>query len=171
MTDRLAAHRPCVTVLSPNAVDAVRCAGGLICDRVRLGWRVTVLVPADEDTRSLRILGADVADIDAPPDGLRDRRSALVASGALYANDREARSEIDSALATKTIEVLVWGAAMPAELDRGAKVVSYRLSGAARAFKTHALIAAGLPANDVATETFRTKCAPELIARELDVAG
>jgi hypothetical protein len=171
MTDRLAAQRPYLCVLSPNAVDAVRSAGGLICDRVRLGWRVTVLVPASEDTLSLRILGAEVADIDAPPDGLRDRRSALVASGALYANDRVARSEVDSALATRTTEVLVWGAAMPAELDRGAKAVSYRLSSAARAFKTQALIAAGLPADGIVTETFRTKCALELIARELDVAG
>jgi hypothetical protein len=60
---------------------------------------------------------------------------------------------------------------MPAELDRGAKVVSYRLSSAARAFKTQALIAAGLSTDGIGTETFRTKCAVELIARELDVAG
>ena len=166
-----AAQRPCVSVLSTDVVDVVRSAGGLICDRVRLGWRVTVLIPAGEDTRSLRILGADVTDIDAPPDGLRDRRSALVASAALYSNDRAARSEVESALATKTTEVLVWGAALPTELDHGSKAVSYRLSSAAQAFKAQALIALGLPLEDSSTEIFRTKCARDLIARELDVAG
>ena len=44
-----------------------------------------------------------------------------------------------------------------------------RCGGAA--FKAQALIALGLPLEDISTEAFRTKCARDLIARELDVAG
>ena len=157
--------------MSADAADVVGCAGGLIFDRVRLGWLVTVLIPAGSDSRPLQILGAEVADIDAQavPD---EHRSALLASCALLVEDGNARSEVEAALATKTTEVLMWGRALPAGLDRDGKSVTYRLSSAARAFKTQALIAAGLPIERMEPiEAYRTTCTLDLIARELDVAG
>lgn len=67
--------------------------------------------------------------------------------------------------------MLVWGVGSTGGLD-AARSVTHRLSGAALAFKAHALLAADLPATPVAsTEVFRTTCALDVIARELDVAG
>lgn len=157
--------RPYLAVLAADAHDVVESAGGLICDRVRQGWRVTIRVPAGADMRPLRVLGADIED-GAPE---RDLRTALLTSAALYTTDRSIRSEVDAALATKTTEVLLWGTAA----DLGAvRSVTHRLSGAALAFKFQALLAAALPAAAVEpTEAFRTACALDVIARELDVAG
>jgi hypothetical protein len=172
MMDDTCALRPGLLVMSKNVADAVHGVGGLIFDRARLGWQVTVLVPAGADARPLAILGAELAGLAATPGGHRQRRAALVASSALYIDDRRARSEVESALATRATEVLVWGRALPGALDRGSRSVTYRLSGAARAFKAQALVAAGLPIEHMEpVETFRTSCSPEVLARELDVAG
>jgi hypothetical protein len=172
MDDVASAQWPYLSVMSTGVDDAVQSAGGLIFDRAKLGWRITVLLPAGEDTRPLRILGADVADVAAPPTELRDHRTALAASAAMYAHDRSTRSEVDTALATKTTEVIVWGTTFPDDLERGSKLISYRLSRAALVFKGHALAAAGLdPLSIEPTESFRTTCAPALIARDLYVAG
>jgi hypothetical protein len=168
--DDTSALRPGLLVMSKNVADAVHGVGGLIFDRARQGWQVTVLVPAGADARPLGILGAGLAGLAATPGG--QRRTALVASSALYIDDRRARSEVESALATRATEVLVWGRALPGALDRGSRSVTYRLSGAARAFKAQALLAAGLPIEHMEpVETFRTTCAPGVLAREFDVAG
>jgi hypothetical protein len=166
------ALRPGLLVMSKDVPDAVHGVGGLIFDRARLGWQVTVLVPVGADARPLGILGAEVAEHPATPGAHWQRRTALVASTALYIDDRRARSEVESALATRATEVLVWGRALPGALDRGSRSVTYRLSVAARAFKAQALLAAGLPIEHMEpVETFRTTCAPEVLAREFDVAG
>ena len=172
MDDSAAAQWPYLSVMSTSVGDAVQSAGGLIFDRVKLGWRITVLLPAGEDTRPLRILGADIADIAAPPAEHRDHRTALAASASMYAHDASTRAEVDTALATKTTEVILWGAPLPGNLGRGSKAISYRLSRAALVFKGHALAAAGLDAASIEpTESFRATCAPGLIARDLNVAG
>jgi hypothetical protein len=172
MDDRAVARWPTLSVMSTGVADTVRFAGGLIFDRVKVGWRVTVLLPVGEDTRALRILGADVADIAVPPAELRDIRTALAASAAMYACDASTRSEVMTALATKTTEVIVWGAALSDDIEHGSRLISYRLSRAALAFKSHALAAAGLdPLSIESTETFRTTCARNVIAPDLNVAG
>lgn len=173
-SDTPRARRPSLTVMSPDPHAAVLGAGGLIYDRVRLGWRVTVLVPNGTATRSLHILGAEVADLTAPPAELRETRTALLVAADLYADDRRVRSDVDSALATKTTEVLQWGRpfATAADGDRRDRLVAHRLSSAALAFKRQALLAAGLPNTLLdPTEQFSTRCALDVLARELDVAG
>lgn len=170
MPDKPTVQRPYLAVVGSDAADIVPHAGGLICDRVRQGWRVVILVPTDTDSRAthpLRILGADICPLDAPPDGLRDARTALMTSASLYATDRAIRSDVDAALAAKSVEVLVWGS--PA--GPRTTTVAHRLSAAASAFKAHALAAAGLDQPVGATESFHTRCATHVIARELDVAG
>lgn len=165
VTDRLAVVRPYLTVLAADPCAVVESAGGLIYDRVRQGWRVTIHVPAGADTLPLRVLGADI-DNGAPE---RDLRTAVLTSAELYTTDRCIRSEVEAALATKTTEVLLWGTAA----DLGAlRSVTHRLSAAALAFKARALLSAALPATTVEpTEAFRTACALDVIARGLDVAG
>lgn len=167
MQDKPTVRRPYLAIVATDPSDVVANAGGLICDRVQQGWRVLVLLPAGTDTRALRILGADTAPLQSPPDDLREARTALMTSATLYAGDRTVRSDVDSALATKSTEVLMWGTRSLAN----ATGVSHRLSAAAVAFKTHALRAAALPERVGSTESFHTKCAPDVIARELDVAG
>jgi len=77
-----------------------------------------------------------------------------------------------AALATKTTEVILWGPEFPADLERGGRQITYRLSRAALVFKGHALAAAGLDPGSIAlTETFGTTCARSVIAPDLDVAG
>ena len=170
--DDTTALRPGLVVMSKNVAEAVQGAGGLIFDRARLGWHVTVLVPPGADARPLNILGAEVAEMASATARPRQHPTALVASSALYIDDRRVRSGVESALSTRTTEVLVWGRALPVGLDRDSRSVTYRLSAAARAFKPHALLAAGVATDHMETvETFRTTCAPDVLARELDVAG
>ncbi len=52
-------------VVATSAVDVVQSAGGWLYDRVMAGWEVTVLLPRGCDTRSLRILGVAVSDLQA----------------------------------------------------------------------------------------------------------
>jgi hypothetical protein len=171
-TESVEAQWPFLSVMSSSVGDAVQFAGGLIFDRVKVGWRVTVLLPATDDIRALRILGADVADIADPPTQLRERRTAVAASAAMFTHDASTCSEVKAALATKTTEVILWGPEFPADLERGGRQITYRLSRAALVFKGHALAAAGLDPGSIAlTETFGTTCARSVIAPDLDVAG
>src|SRR5580692_6172670 len=52
-------------VVAASAVDVVQSAGGWLYDRVMAGWEVTVLLPDSRDTRSLRILGVRVLDLES----------------------------------------------------------------------------------------------------------
>ncbi len=58
--------------------DAVRSAGGWLCDRVRAGWNVTVTVPDGADVRPLTILGVATRsagdDVPEPSDRRRCQR-------------------------------------------------------------------------------------------------
>lgn len=155
MNNQDAVRAPFLRVTAPNVADAVRSAGGLMFDRARLGWRVIVSVSEDQDTRALRVLGAEV---DQPTDD------------PLPASSRPADSrDGPTALTAESTEVTVWGAALP--VDNDSSVVSYRLSRAAQVFKAQALIAAGLAESVEPTETFSTPCPPHLIASDLTVAG
>jgi hypothetical protein len=169
-----AARAPFLRVMAPTVADVVRSAGGLVFDRVRLGWRVVVVVPGDavpgdEDTRALRVLGVEVGDHSADPADPADPPTALAAAGTLYEGDPVTRSEVDAALATKSTEVIAWGPAEDLAGDRSA--VSYQLSRAAQVFKAHALAAAGVVEPVQPTEAFWTSCAAHVIASDLTVAG
>lgn len=160
---------PFLRVMAPTVADAVRSAGGLVFDRVRLGWRVVVEVPGDDDPRALRVLGVEVGDHTADHPDHPDRPTALAVADTMYADDPATRAEVDAALATKSTEVIVWGSAEYLDGDRS--VVSYRLSRAAEVFKAHALVAAGVFEPVECTETFWTSCAAHVIASDLTVAG
>lgn len=110
-------------VIGLDVADVVCSAGGWLCDRVLAGWDVRVTLTDDGDPRPLRILGL----------GCGERRSepvALAVAGTLSGH----------ALRLGHAEVTVWGA------DRltGLQPVRHVVSAAARAFKAHALVAAGL---------------------------
>jgi hypothetical protein len=156
-------------VLSPVPDDAVRFAGGLIFDKVASGWDVVVLLPNGDDSMPLRILGATVGDLDdhAFVESL-DSATALVAPA--DGGDERTRSLTGSALTDSRTEVVFWGGTPSALNIHSFNTIDYRMSTAARAYKTHALAAAGFDTEPgVFVETFvsargRSQTAADLMA-------
>jgi hypothetical protein len=145
-------------VVAPTVLDAVRFAGGWVYDRVTAGWDVTVLVGDDEDARPLKILGAEVRDLESVLVSWEDRPhpQTVAVAADLFDRDARVRQGVLEALEQGATEVTLWGEGLPAELDESVDSVQHQLSAAARAFKAQALAAANDPAADVGhTETFR----------------
>jgi len=146
-----------LNVVASTTADVVSWAGGWLWDRARAGWDVNVLVADGGDPRPLAILGATAVDLD---EGLASmvrnasRVGALAVSADLLAADTRVREEIVRVLKRGLTEVVVWGQQWPAELGRQADPVQHRVSQAARAFKSHALVAADVSSDSVTpTET------------------
>ncbi|MBF6170006.1 hypothetical protein [Nocardia blacklockiae] len=147
-----------LAVVASTAVEAVRHAGGWLCDRTMAGWEVTVLLADATDVRPLRILGAAVLDLErslASP--VHDTwPHAVAVDPGLFAADARVRRGVLDCLDHGLIEVALWGGTLPEELDTRLGAVRHPLSVAARAFKTAALTAAGEPAAEVGgAEVFR----------------
>jgi hypothetical protein len=146
-------------LVAPTVLDAVRFAGGWVCDRVMAGWDVTVLIGDDADVRPLEILGAEVRDLESVLASWEDRPhpQTIAVAADLFDRDSRVRKGVLTALEQGATEVTLWGERLPAELDNSVDSVQHQLSAAARAFKAQALAAA----NDSAaaavgdTETFR----------------
>jgi hypothetical protein len=157
-TDRAPANpilRYRLNVVASTTEDVVHSAGGWLCDRARAGWDVNVLVPGGGDPQPLTILGATTQVLH--DDFLSMVRSAsrveaLAVSADLLAADTRLRDEVVRVLKRGLTEVTVWGQQWPAELGKQADSVQHRVSAAARAFKSHALVAADVSA-DAATAT------------------
>lgn len=152
--DDIPAYR--LDVVGVDAADVVESAGGWLFDRVMAGWDVQVTLTRDCDPRPLRILGVRTAprpSAAAVPVALAVSAQALVEAPAL-------RGDMAASLRRGRTEVTVWGAARFATLESVARPVlpvRHDLSSAARAFKSHALVAAGLDRSGAgAVETFRT---------------
>jgi hypothetical protein len=144
-------------VIASTTEDVLQSAGGWLCDRARAGWDVNVLVAGRADPRPLAILGATALDLDEGFLAMvrsASRVGALAVSADLLAADVRVREEILRVLKRGLTEVIVWGKQWPAELGRQADPVPHRVSPAARAFKSHALIAADISTDSVSpTET------------------
>jgi hypothetical protein len=138
-------------VVAVSAVDVVRSTGGWLYDRVMAGWEVTVLLAPGADTRPLRILGVDVLDLDSDSAAaaLNRKCKSLAVSAEAFAADADVRQQVLSALDDRLTQVTVWGAGWPLRVDRGMIRVQHVLSAAARAFKGHALAAAGMACQSV----------------------
>ena len=147
-----------LAVLASDVDDVVRSAGGWMCDRVRAGWQVTALIPTESDTRPLQILGVKALPFENVYWALRDSSPAAVAMASdVIEHDNRVRKDIQRVLLRGRTEVTFWGESFPRDLDSWIGEVRHRLSGAARAFKTQALITTS-STNAVAgpTETFRS---------------
>jgi hypothetical protein len=146
-------------VVAPSVLDAVRYAGGWVVDRVMAGWDVTVLVARLDDVRPLKILGAEVHELETVLSSWEERPhpQTVAVAAELFASDSRVRQGVLLALEQGLTEVTLWGERWPAELKQTIGPVQHELSAAARAFKAQALAAASDPeANLVSyTETFR----------------
>jgi hypothetical protein len=136
-----------LNVVASTMEDVVESAGGWLCDRARAGWDVNVLVAGGGDPRPLAILGATARHLD---EGLlqmmrsASQVGALAVGADLLQADVRVREEILRVLKRGATEVVVWGTTWPVELGRQPDSVEHRVSSAAQAFKSHALVAAGV---------------------------
>jgi hypothetical protein len=146
-----------LNVVASTTEDVVQSAGGWLCDRARAGWDVNVLVAHGANPQPLAILGATARDLDESFVSMvrnASRVGALAVSADLLAADVRVREEILRVLKRGLTEVVIWGTQWPAELGRQADPVQHRVSPAARAFKSHALVAADVSTDSVTlTET------------------
>jgi hypothetical protein len=147
-----------MTVIASNVADVVTSAGGWLYDRRMAGWQVNVLLPDRAGERALRILGAEALDLSGDLQSITDEpdRAATVAVAAdVYAADERVRRFV-SASERSRAEVALWGDMT--SLDQEVSAVSYRLSAAAKVFKSHALTAAGLPCEPVSPTEALFRC-------------
>ncbi|MFJ1455449.1 hypothetical protein [Nocardia wallacei] len=143
-------------VVATDIVDVIEHAGGWLFDRAVAGWEVTVLVVHGRDARPLRILGAEMLELEpvlAARGGGRLPQALAVAAD-LCTHDSRTRRGLLNALGHKATEVVLWGDGWPPGPAHDATPVLHTLSVAARAFKAHALTAAGTPTVTGATESF-----------------
>lgn len=138
-------------VIAGDAAELAANAGGLIVDRMMSGWRVSVQLleksDAPGDTRPVHILGAELVDAAASPGHPDEEQCVLVMGAEAYAR---AISGDGHQIPTGCAEVLVWG-----ESPDPSHLFGHSLSAAARAFKSLAVTAASIPADQVsAAEAF-----------------
>jgi hypothetical protein len=145
-------------VTACDVADVVRSAGGWLYDRARAGWDVTVVVSHDDDVTPLRILGVRTeqanaeADATAPPTA-----RALAVSACAIADNGPLRDDVLRALKRGLTEVTLWGDSGARGIERGVDSVDHVLSAAARAFKSHALRAAGVDEPVGTIESFQRR--------------
>lgn len=143
-------------VLTTSVVDTVRCAGGWLFDRSMEGWDVTVLLCTQHDVRPLQILGVGVIDMEAALIDPTRRPAALGVAADLYMSDERVRHGVRKAVRSRHLDVTMWGEDRLVDVDRSLVSAHHELSSAARAFKAHALRAAGAPIGPVQpVEAFR----------------
>lgn len=128
-------------VITDNVPEAVRHAGGLMCDRSRAGWQVVVVTNDVSHARALTILGVRAQ----PPGQVEDRRygpesRTTISSADDFAADEEPPGGSDI---HPPNQLLLWSLG---DNDESSDLypLKYRLSPAARTFKTHALRSTGL---------------------------
>ena len=152
-----------LNVVARSVSDVVQHAGGLVYDRVMAGWDVTVILTDSCDTRPVEILGADVADLEKAltSEGLGRHPQALAIAADLFMSDDRVQGGVVRALASGNVEVSFWGESWPLDSDDRAASVVHQLSFAAKAFKSHALIAAAISSGSAgAAEVFHSSRAP-----------
>jgi hypothetical protein len=145
-------------VVGASPADVVRSVGGWMYDRVRAGWEVNVLLPEQCDTRPLQILGVEASDLDPHISAARIGCPArgLAVSAEMFASDTRIRQQVLKALDRGMTEVTLWHDDWPLAVGHRTTAVQHVLSSAARAFKRHALTAAGIADTVGPTETLRS---------------
>jgi hypothetical protein len=133
-------------VAAHDVGELVAFAGGWMCDRTLAGWDVSVALSEPHDLRPLQILGittlvthqrfASVSDGGAT--------ASIAVAPVIFENNHHIRGMVLEALDQPAIEVTFWGPSTPSDLHGQLARRQHRLSGAARAFKAHALAAAAV---------------------------
>lgn len=145
-------------VVATNATDVAASIGGWLYDRVRAGWDVHVLLAQQCDHRPLHILGMQAVELDPHILSASTECAArgLAVSADMFASDARIRQEVLEALDRWMTEVTLWHDDWPLNVGHRTTTVQHVLSAAARAFKRHALEAAGIVGAVAPTETLRS---------------
>ena len=152
-------------VVASSVADVVTSAGGWLVDRRMAGWQVNVLVSDRTGERALRILGAEALDLSGDLEAITDdpdRASTLAVAADVYAADERVRRFVATSDRSRA-EVALWGDTRA--LGQNVSAVSYRLSAGARAFKSQALLAAGMAADSVPATEALFRCGVTTLAR------
>jgi hypothetical protein len=145
-----------VDVVADSVADAVRHAGGLMFDRGRIGWRISVVTDDTAHCRALTILG-----VHRELPGAREQSSSgqdrvvrcLVLPAKLLTANPHAIA-VENAMPEPPAELLLWGPYANGELTDQLCPVRYELSAAARMFKAEALRSMGTDVRVEPAETF-----------------
>jgi hypothetical protein len=143
-----------LNVVTADVPDLVQSVGGWLVDRTLAGWEVNVLVTDLRGVLPLQVLGARPVGLEAGLISLirrRNRAAGLAVAANLLTKHENLHWDVRSIVRSGLTEVALWGGAWPASLAGPADSVDYRISAAARHFKSHALAAAGI--TDVAVAT------------------
>ncbi len=145
-------------VVAASAADVVSSIGGWLYDRARAGWDVHVLLAEHCDHRPLRILGMQAVELDPHILAASTDCTArgLAVSAEMFVRDARIQREVLAALNRRMTEVTLWHDDWPLNVGHRTTTVQHVLSGAARAFKRHALQAAGLSGQVGPTEALRS---------------
>ncbi len=150
-------------VVACDVGELVGSAGGFLCDRVQAGWDVNVALTDTTELRPLHILGLTTVaspPIFEPNSDPGEFASIAFTPRAFYQHS-DLRREVLRALRNGWAEVTVCGSPIPGELDGHVHELRYRLSSAARAFKTHAVGAVSVASGPVAgTENLYSSAVP-----------
>ncbi len=152
-------------VVASSVADVVASTGGWLVDRRMAGWQVNVLVSDRTGERALQILGADALDLSADLEAITDdpdRASTLAVAADVYTADERVRRFVSTSDRSRA-EVALWGDTDA--LGQNVSAVCYRLSAAARAFKSQALLAAGMPADSAGATEALFRCGVTALAR------
>lgn len=135
---------PCkLIVVAADPADAVSAAGGLIFDSVRAGWIVEIYLEAPGDQRALHILGANGVELPEIFEYEPAWPDAVFLSAVMHERHRGVQRLVAMSIRQHVTDIGVWGGTVTGlDADAGSE---HRLSTAARAFKPHAMNAAGLP--------------------------
>lgn len=145
-----------LVVLAADTSDAVAAAGGLIYDSVRAGWHVDVYVEKTGDERALQILGVGGRIMPHAFDFETLWPDAVYLDAELYERHRHVRRMVADSERRQHADIAVWHYDSLADpLERPG--IEHRLSTAARAFKFHAMNAAGLAPEVAVIEPFRAR--------------
>ena len=141
-----------LVVVAADTADSVSAAGGLIFDSVRAGWIVEIHLESPGDDRALHILGARSTPLPEAFEYTPDWPDAIFLSALMHERHRGVQRLVATSIRRHGIDIGAWGGNVPGlDAETGS---AHHLSTAARAFKPHAMNAAGLPPCATDVESF-----------------
>ncbi|MCK0176853.1 hypothetical protein [Mycolicibacterium sp. F2034L] len=149
-------------VIAVDAEDAVRFAGGLICDRSMAGWEVSVLTSTGGGEHALYVLGATT--VRQVPAAVAALHQTLAVSAAAISADDAVRDRVLEGLADEATDVLIWDAQRTGAVPAMLETVEHGVSAAARAYRQQALRALGADHPCGATEVFARTSGRPIVA-------
>jgi hypothetical protein len=155
--DRIVSDEPFpfrLDVFGVDVANLVQSVGGWLYDQVKAGWRIDAYIADLDDPRPLQILGVTALSLTSGTSSLD--ATAVAVDADFLSSDAHMHQEISSILDHGRATVVVYGASRPDVLDQQFGEMTHRLSSAASVFKTHAALAAAIPApSTTALECFR----------------